>query len=146
MPAGSPRQQLVALAHFEGGEIVDVTHQAVFSTSKDDAYSVSPAGLAAFHSTAEATVLVRYLEQVRSVQLTYVSDDPAYKFNGPAATNLVDEQVFAKQKTLQLNPAPLATDAVFLRRVYLDLIGTLPTADEARAFLCSCIRTQNARS
>lgn len=53
----------------------------------------------------------------------------------PAVVNRVDELVFAKLKALNLAPAPLASDAVFLRRVFLDTIGTLPTADEARAFL-----------
>src|SRR5205807_991359 len=51
--------------------------------------------------------------------------------------NDIDRHVFAKQKELQLNPAPLATDEVFLRRVYLDAIGVLPTAEEARTFLDS---------
>jgi hypothetical protein len=32
-------------------------------------------------------------------------------------------------------PAPPAADAEFLRRVYLDLAGTIPTAAEARKFL-----------
>src|SRR5450830_460855 len=35
----------------------------------------------------------------------------------------------------KLRPAPLSSDAVFVRRVYIDAIGVLPTADEARAFL-----------
>src|SRR5205814_9683964 len=35
------------------------------------------------------------------------------------------------------HPAPteLCDDSTYLRRVYLDVIGTLPTADEARRFL-----------
>ena len=47
----------------------------------------------------------------------------------------VDELVFARLEKLGIPPARLCSDAVFLRRVYLDAIGTLPTAAEARAFL-----------
>jgi hypothetical protein len=53
----------------------------------------------------------------------------------PGIRNRVDELVFAKLKALNLQPAALSSDAVFLRRVFLDTIGTLPTAEEARTFL-----------
>jgi hypothetical protein len=47
----------------------------------------------------------------------------------------IDKLVLAKLKRLGIPPAPLCSDAVFVRRVFLDVIGTLPTADEARTFL-----------
>lgn len=47
----------------------------------------------------------------------------------------IDECVFDRLAKLGLKPAPQCTDEVFLRRAYLDAIGTLPTADEARTFL-----------
>jgi hypothetical protein len=53
----------------------------------------------------------------------------------PTPQGKIDELVFAKWKQLGIEPANRCSDAVFLRRVYLDVIGTLPTADEARAFL-----------
>lgn len=52
-----------------------------------------------------------------------------------APANKIDELVFAKLKTLGIKPANLCTDGVFLRRVFLDVIGTLPTEKEAQAFL-----------
>jgi hypothetical protein len=50
-------------------------------------------------------------------------------------TNKIDEAVFGRLKQLGIRPANLSSDAVFIRRAYLDVIGTLPTAQEASAFL-----------
>lgn len=52
----------------------------------------------------------------------------------PKPANGVDQAVFAKLKALNVEPA-LCSDAVFIRRAYLDLTGKLPSADEARAFI-----------
>ena len=66
--------------------------------------------------------------------------DPAMDpgvFESPAELkpeSQIDKLVFAKLSTLDINPA-LCSDAVFVRRVYLDVIGTLPTAKEARDFI-----------
>ena len=52
-----------------------------------------------------------------------------------AAANPIDTHVLATLRTHGIKPANLCSDGLFLRRVYLDVIGTLPTAAEARTFL-----------
>ena len=47
----------------------------------------------------------------------------------------IDQLVFGQLRRLGIQPANICSDAVFVRRVYLDVLGTLPTADEARVFL-----------
>ena len=54
----------------------------------------------------------------------------------PKPANRIDEIVFAKLKALGIQPV-LCSDAVFVRRAYLDLTGKLPSADEAKAFIQS---------
>lgn len=49
--------------------------------------------------------------------------------------NRIDELVFARWKQQNIQPARLCSDSAFVRRVYLDVIGTLPTAREASQFL-----------
>ncbi len=47
----------------------------------------------------------------------------------------IDELVFARLQKLHIAPAQLSSDPVFIRRVYLDVTGTLPTALEAQQFI-----------
>ncbi len=59
-------------------------------------------------------------------------------FEGPgelAPANQLDAPVFSRLKRLNIQPAAVCSDSVFLRRVYLDAIGTLPTPEEAADFL-----------
>ena len=55
--------------------------------------------------------------------------------SAPTAQSKIDELVFGQLQRLGIPPANLCSDAVFVRRAYLDVIGTLPTAPEARLFL-----------
>jgi hypothetical protein len=52
-----------------------------------------------------------------------------------AKKNFVDEHIFGRIERDKIPHAPLAGDAEFLRRVYLDATGLLPTPDQVRAFL-----------
>ncbi len=52
----------------------------------------------------------------------------------PAPQGQLDKLVLTRLSSLGIQPV-LCSDAVFVRRVYLDVIGTLPTAEEAREFI-----------
>ena len=61
--------------------------------------------------------------------------DTGASYEPIALKNFVDEFVFGKMERDNVPHAPLAGDAKFLRRAYLDLTGLLPTIDETRSFL-----------
>ena len=140
----NPSQQLTVTAHFADGTSRDVTALTVFTTG-ESAAKVTPAGLVTFARTGEASVLARYLTGITSVRLSYMKPDTTFAFRAPPANNFIDAAVFAKQKEMQLLPAAVCSDDVFLRRVYLDVIGTLPTPEEAAAFLDSKEKDKRAK-
>src|SRR5438105_9939624 len=57
----------------------------------------------------------------------------------------IDQGIAAGKPDFETQAAPLASDADFLRRLYLDLTGTIPTAAEARAFLMDRSPTKRQR-
>ncbi len=64
--------------------------------------------------------------------------DPASVYENsltPTPISTLDHYVFARLQYLGIQPAKMCSDAVFVRRVFLDTIGTLPTAEETVAFL-----------
>lgn len=72
---------------------------------------------------------------------------PVAPFESPAplvSQGKIDDLVFARWKELGIEPPRLCSDEVFVRRAYLDVIGTLPTTDEVRAFLKDTSPTKRA--
>jgi hypothetical protein len=86
-------------------------------------------------AVGETSIAVRFLNRQTVVRLAFVPARPEFAWSNPKPKNVVDEQIFAKLKTLRMNPSELCGDELFVRRAYLDLLGLLPTAEEARAFV-----------
>ena len=53
------------------------------------------------------------------------------------ADNLIDQYIFGKMQQDGVTPAPQSDDGEFLRRIYLDLTGRIPTVDQTVQFLSS---------
>jgi hypothetical protein len=58
---------------------------------------------------------------------------------------LIDAEVAAVWKEEKVAPAGPADDAAFLRRVFLDLVGDVPTYDDARGFLADSAPDKRSR-
>jgi hypothetical protein len=127
---------LKVTAEFTDGATADVTRMAVYEPS-DPLIEVSREGVVAFDRPSLTTVTVRYLrgQAVARAAVVPPRSDATSSWNGPPPANLIDEAVFARLRQVGVEPAPPAEDAVFLRRVFLDLLGVLPTAEEAKAFV-----------
>ena len=86
-------------------------------------------------SDGETTVLVRYLNQQAAVHLAFLPPRDPAAWKPLPQENFVDRFVDAKLRRLQVQPSQRCSDVVFVRRAFLDVLGVLPTADEAESFV-----------
>jgi hypothetical protein len=130
-------RQLRVLAHFGDGSRRDVTHLTRFGVNDDTIAIVLPDGQVEKRKAGEAAVTAEYLGQMATARLLFRDAKPGFVWHTPPEHNYIDHHVFAKLRLLRLQPSPLCSDSEFLRRVFLDVIGKLPTPDEVRCFLGS---------
>ena len=121
-------------AAFSDGQTRDVTGLSVFDPS-NLVVRVDRDGVVHRQALGETTILVRYLDRQAVVQLAFIPDRPNFAWNDAPENNFIDHHVNAKLRTLRMLPSDLCSDAVFLRRAYLDTLGPPPTPEEARRFL-----------
>lgn len=127
-------QQLRVTAVDAAGRRRCVTAEAAYDSNAGTIAGVDGRGLIqAGDRPGEAAILVRYMGLVTVCRVTLPR--PGTRFERPPEANFVDRHVWDKLQRLGIAPSDLADDATFLRRVFLDTIGTLPTAEEAQTFL-----------
>ena len=148
-----PREQILA---FDGSQQLRVTaidvdgnRRCVTADAEYESNATTVAGVdARGHVRAnaipgQAAILVRYLGHVSLCRV--LIPRPGVRFTRPPEVNFIDRLAWDNLARLGIAPAELADDATFLRRVFLDTIGTLPTEKEARAFLSDAKADKRSR-
>ncbi len=130
-------QQLAVRVHLADGRKRDVTHLAAYETSDTSVATVDENGFVTPHQRGEVAILVRVLEYIESVPMMFVENREGFSWKSPMPNNYVDELVNAKLQQLQYLPSETCSNEEFLRRIYLDLLGILPTVEQTNAFLTS---------
>jgi hypothetical protein len=129
------RQQLQVTAYFADDTQRDVSATARYESNRPPIAAVDETGRVSTLGVAgQAAVMVSYRDKVAvtSIVVPQTLDAP---FERPEDHNFIDPLVWDKLAELGIQPSSACSDADFLRRVYLDVIGTLPTPDEASRFL-----------
>jgi len=138
--------QLRAVAVWADGSREDVTPLCRFQSNDDQVATIDAQGQVTARGPGDSHVVVFYDNGVVPVPVLFpVSDRVGDAYPEIAATTRIDELVLGKLATLGEIPADRCADGEFLRRVSLDLTGTLPTVAEVREFLADGRSDKRAR-
>ena len=125
-------QTLVVVGRLSDGATRDMTEQVKFSVADTGVVSDVVEASVTAKVRGLTTVLARALGKTAAAQFIVVHDVPTIETQQPS--NFIDRHVFDKLRRVGIQPYEPSSDRVFIRRVFLDAIGVLPTPAEVDAF------------
>jgi len=130
-------QPLLVRAHYSDGRVDDVTHLARFSAANEAVSTVDEDGIVKVAGPGEGAITAWFSSQIVIARITVPFDQKVdvAEFAEANRRNFIDDLVLQQLRRLNLKPSPRCSDEVFIRRVFVDTIGVLPTSDEVRGFL-----------
>ncbi len=130
-------QQMVVKARYSDGSERDVTHLALFLSSNDASAKIAKDGLVTAGERGEAFVMARFATFTVGSPLIVLPKDYQFKWDTQTENNYIDKLVNAKLQKLRITPSGTCTDEAFLRRVFLDVVGTMPTVEDYQKFMAN---------
>jgi hypothetical protein len=130
-------QKLTVRAKYADGTDRDVTSLAFFMSANDNSASVSQEGVVTAANRGEAFVMARF--ETHTVGSHFIVLPKGLEYEAPEVpeNNYVDTLVNVKLRKLRITPSGTCTDEEFVRRAFLDVVGTLPSVDEYNQFVSS---------
>jgi hypothetical protein len=129
------KQRIVVRAKYADGTDRDVTNLALFLSNNDNAAKIDGEGAVTAGDRGEAFVMARFFTFTIGVPFITLPKGLQFAWPNPPENNYVDGLINAKLKKLRIEPSGTCSDEVFVRRVYLDITGVLPTAEEYARFV-----------
>ena len=126
--------QFTVRARYSDGHDRDVSPLAVFISNNDPTAKISKDGLVTAAKRGEAFVMARYGTYTVGSQVIVIPDALKYEKPQLAEHNYIDGLVHTKLHRLRILPSEVCDDATFIRRVFLDVVGLLPTETESAKF------------
>ena len=134
--------QIRVIARYSDGSESDVTRWALYTPDDKEAVRCSSTGEITALQRGQNSVMVRFLSEVDCVTITVPLSDDQVASDRPIQ-NFIDDHINRTLDQLRLSHSPRTSDTTYVRRIYLDLIGTLPTRGEVKEFLAD--QGQNKR-
>lgn len=136
-PMTNQTTQLRVTALLSDGSREDVTKMALYASNDDAIAEVGKTGEIVMRGRGLTSVMVRYSGQVAAARMAVPFADSTTPVAKLPVQNFIDEHIGAELQRLRLPASELSSDSEFLRRVYLDLTGRLPSARETRDFIAA---------
>lgn len=130
------KHQLLVTAFLSNGRREDVTEEVAYVSNNPDVVTVGSEGLIQATGIGETAVMVRAAGHAVSARFGVIAE-PRSHYPQIPRFNFIDDFVFGKLRKFNIIPSELSSDSQFLRRVCLDLTGTLPPPNRVREFLAS---------
>ena len=142
-------QQLRVVATYTDGTQRDVTRASIYSTNMEVIADCNAQGVIETGKLAgEAAITINYMGHVDVARVVIPQSGVPVPIRPKWFTskNRIDDLTWDKWEQLRISPSDLCDDATFLRRLLVKATGTIPTAEQSRAFLTNGSADKRARA
>ncbi len=128
-------QRLTVRAKYADGTDRDVTSLAFFSSNNENSAEISQSGVVTARARGEAFIMARF--ETHTVGSHFIVLPKGLQYEDPKTPDLnyIDTLVHAKLRKLRIIPSEVCSDEEYLRRVFVDITGTMPTVEEHETFI-----------
>ena len=133
--SGKGTQKTSVTARYSDGSRRDVTDLALFATNNPATAKIDKNGIVTAAGRGDTHVFARFNRFTIGTEVIVLPQDSNYTWTNPPAHNYIDEAVHERLQKLRMLPSEVCDDETFLRRIHLDLTGSLPTPKVYRDFM-----------